>query len=153
MIVRIGTLALVVVLGLAASGCGGSTDDTPPAPTTTATAETTETATEDTAPEDTVETTTASEVVGEPDATFRVVVRGGQVTGGIQRPVVHKGDDVLLVIDASGGEYVHLHGYDVQKTVVPGKPARIRFKATIPGRFEVELHNPSVVIAEVEVRP
>jgi hypothetical protein len=48
---------------------------------------------------------------------------------------------------------VHLHGYDVMVDVAPGKPARLRFKATIPGRFEVELEDRGLHIAELEVRP
>ena len=31
------------------------------------------------------------------------------------------------------------HGYDVMRDIAPGKPGRIDFRATIPGRFEAEL--------------
>jgi hypothetical protein len=48
---------------------------------------------------------------------------------------------------------VHLHGYDLSADVAPGAPATIRFEANAPGRFEIELENTGVQIAELEVRP
>ena len=37
--------------------------------------------------------------------------------------------------------------------VAPGAPARIAFRATIPGRFEIELEDRGVQIAELTVNP
>jgi hypothetical protein len=48
---------------------------------------------------------------------------------------------------------VHLHGYDVFADVAPGKAARLVFVASIPGRFEVELEDRGLQIADIEVRP
>ena len=48
---------------------------------------------------------------------------------------------------------MHLHGYDLMADVGPGKPATIRFTATAPGRFEIELEDRGLQIAELEVRP
>jgi hypothetical protein len=46
-----------------------------------------------------------------------------------------------------------MHGYDIERPVTPGRPVRLPFTATIPGRFEVELHHPDALLAVVEVRP
>jgi hypothetical protein len=46
-----------------------------------------------------------------------------------------------------------VHGYDLMGDVAPGKPVTIAFKATAPGRFEVELEEHSLPIAELEVSP
>ena len=35
---------------------------------------------------------------------------------------------------------IHLHGYDIEKKVAPGQPARFRFKANLEGEFEIESH-------------
>ena len=35
---------------------------------------------------------------------------------------------------------LHLHGYDIESKLAPGEPAAMAFKATIPGRFPVEVH-------------
>jgi hypothetical protein len=56
-------------------------------------------------------------------------------------------------VRADVSDHVHLHGYDVFRDVSPGGPARLRFRATIPGRFEVELEDRKLQIAQIEVRP
>ena len=58
----------------------------------------------------------------------------------------------MLVVRTDAGEAVHLHGYNIEKQVTPGKPLRIPFTATLPGRFELELHHPDVVLAVLEVQ-
>ena len=73
--------------------------------------------------------------------------------GGIARPKVTKGDRVVIVVRADAGESVHVHGYDVERTITPGKPVRLPITATIPGRFEVELHHPDAVLAVLTVNP
>ena len=46
-----------------------------------------------------------------------------------------------------------MHGYDLMADVAPGKPVTIAFDATAPGRFEIELEDHKLPIAELEVRP
>jgi len=57
------------------------------------------------------------------------------------------------VVKTDAGEAVHLHGYNIEKPVTPGTPLRIPFTAELPGRFELELHHPDVVLAVLEVKP
>jgi hypothetical protein len=140
----IAAVLVVAALALPLAGCGGDDEASPT--TTTTTTETTDTATETT--ETTTETTT------EPPAgptTVRVVVEGGVPKGGIVRETVKKGDTVVLVVTSDVADEVHLHGYDLSRDVAAGGTARIRFKATIPGRFEVELEERRVPIAELTV--
>ncbi len=85
--------------------------------------------------------------------TVRIVVRGGEVRGGIQRATVGQGKQVAIVVSSDVADEVHLHGYDKMVDVAPGKPARLAFVASIPGRFEVELENRGLQIADLEVRP
>jgi hypothetical protein len=85
--------------------------------------------------------------------TVRIVVRGGEVRGGIQRATVDQGKKVAIVVSSDVADEVHLHGYDKMVDVAPGKPARLAFVASIPGRFEVELENRGLQIADIEVRP
>ena len=94
-------------------------------------------------------TTTAAEP-RPPVPTVRV--RNGKPVGGVKKIDVDEGDRIRFrVTDDSAGE-VHLHGYDVEKEVGPGNPASFNVKATITGRFEVELH-PATQVAEVTVNP
>ena len=140
-------LAAVAAGAIALAGCGGdSTNDAVTTTETTVTAPTT--ATDTTPTQDTTATTPASEA-----KVITVNVVKGVPKGGIQRPTVDKGDRVVLVVRTDSGEAVHLHGYNIEKPVTPGTPLRIPFTAELPGRFELELHHPDVVLAVLEVKP
>ena len=84
---------------------------------------------------------------------MRIRVVGGAPQGGIVRKTVDQGDRVVIVVTSDVADHVHLHGYDIMRDVAPGRPARIPFRATVPGRFEVELEDRSLQIADLTVRP
>jgi hypothetical protein len=81
-----------------------------------------------------------------------IVVRGGKPVGGIKRATVAKDRVVVLVVRSDVADEVHLHGYNVMRDVAPGTPARLRFRATIPGQFEAELEERGLQIANITVR-
>ena len=142
-------LVAVAAGAFALAGCGGddgsqttATTDTEAVVTTTDTTTVETTSTETTPPRTTPKPTT-----------IVIVVDNGRPRGGIKRPTIQKGDEVVLVVRTDAGEGVHLHGYDVEKLVTPGTPVRIPFTANLPGRFELELHHPDAVLAVLEVRP
>jgi hypothetical protein len=85
--------------------------------------------------------------------TIRIAVVGGQPEGGIRRASVRRGRQVVLRVTADVADHVHLHGYDLMADVAPGMPAQIRFRATVPGRFEIELEDRRIPIGDLEVRP
>jgi copper(I)-binding protein len=138
-------LLVVLVLALPLAGCG----DDEAAPTTTT--ETPSTTTETTTTTEATETT-ATEPVDQPTV-VRIRVVNGAPQGGIVRETVAKGDRVVLVVTSDVADHVHLHGYDIMRDVAPGRPARLPFRATIPGRFEVELEDRGLPIADITVRP
>jgi plastocyanin len=70
----------------------------------------------------------------------RIQIRGGEVVGGPAEIKVKKGDTVVIVVSADAPDDIHLHGYDIEKKVAPGQPARFKFKATFEGEFEIESH-------------
>jgi hypothetical protein len=84
---------------------------------------------------------------------FRVTVVKGRPVGGIKRPVVTKGKLVRIVVVTDLGTKIHLHGYDFEKAVRPGRPVVFQFVAKLPGRFELELHSPDVLLAQLTVKP
>jgi hypothetical protein len=137
---------LLAVLALFGAGfllasCGGDDDEAAPPPQTVTTTITLT---------DTTETTTPPP----PGPTeIRIVVQNGAPKGGIVRETVDKGERVVLVVRSDVSDHVHLHGYDIMRDVAPGSPARLRFRATIPGRFEVELEDRGVQIADITVNP
>jgi carbamoylphosphate synthase small subunit len=130
--------------GLLLASCGS--DDGESAATTTEATTTSETTT----------TTTTTETTPPPPpgpTEIRIVVVDGAPKGGIVRERVEKNDRVVLVVRSDVADHVHLHGYDVMRDVAPGKPARLPFKATIPGVFEVELEDRGLQIADITVQP
>lgn len=133
------TVALLAA-GFALASCGSDDD---------ATVETT-TRTQPTIPTTTDATTATTVVEGTTDV--RVWVVGGAPQGGIVRETVQEGDRVVLVVTSDVADHVHLHGYDIMRDVAAGGTARIRFRATVPGRFEVELEDRGVQIADVTVQ-
>jgi hypothetical protein len=143
LVVAVVAVAAVVLLFvvLRPDDDGGSTE--------TGTAATTSTKTTTSA------TTTAPTTTAEPRPPARtrvtIAVRGGRVIGGIRRVTLPRGRLVELFVTADVADEVHLHGYDVSRDVSPGAPARLRFRATTSGRFEVELEQRALQIAELTV--
>jgi hypothetical protein len=81
------------------------------------------------------------------------VIVGGRPQGGIARDSVARGRIVVITVTSDVADHVHVHGYDLMADVAPGAPATMRFTADAPGRFEIELEDSGVQIAELEVRP
>ena len=77
----------------------------------------------------------------------------GQPQGGIRTLTFKKGDRVRLRIVSDVADEIHVHGYDLKKDVAKGGSVQFSFPATIEGRFEVELENAGIQIANLEVRP
>ncbi len=87
-----------------------------------------------------------------PTTTITIRVVGGRPVGGIKRPKLKKGQRVVLVVRSSIADEVHLHGYDLSRRVAARRVARIAFVAKIAGRFEVELEESGIQLAELTVR-
>ena len=70
----------------------------------------------------------------------RIRIRGGKAAGGPAEIEAEKGDTVVIVVSSDAPDEIHLHGYDIEEQVAPGQPARLRFKASLEGEFEIESH-------------
>ena len=141
-LLKLCTAAAIVAATL--TGCGNE-ESTP-------TTQTTETTTTQTTTTET--TTSATTTTAEPEVrTVRIVVENAAPRGGIVRETVEKGDRVLLVVKSDVADEIHLHGYDVSRDVEAGGTARLAFTAKLVGRFEVELEQRGVPIAELTVEP
>jgi hypothetical protein len=88
-----------------------------------------------------------------PPARVRIVVREGLPVGGVRRVTVSEGRRVVLIVASDVADHVHLHGYDIMRDVAPGQPARIAFRATIPGTVEAELEDRRVPLARIVAQP
>jgi hypothetical protein len=132
---RIGLVVVALVVAVVAFALARPGDDDDggseqAAQTTTAPAET-----------GAAETPTETEPAPRPEPEVsRIRLRGGSVVGGVQRVQAAKGDTVRIVVSSDAPDDIHLHGYDIEKTAGPGKPARFTFTADIEGIFEIESH-------------
>jgi hypothetical protein len=131
--------AALAGLGLAAvlTGCAG-TDEPVPAGSSASSS-----------------SSTSASVVPSAPATvgqrLEVTVTGGQVTGDTGRVPVPAGEHVTLVVTSDAADELHVHGYDLGADLAPGTPATVEFDATIPGVFEVELHDAGTLLLSLQV--
>ena len=127
---RIGLIVAAVVVAVLAfviASPGGDDEADKAAQTTT------------TSSSDTTATDTEAPTPPMPDAA-KINVRGGKVAGGPAEIHAKNGDTVVIVVSADAPDDIHLHGYDIEKPVEPGKPATFRLKANLEGEFEIESH-------------
>jgi plastocyanin len=129
---RIGLIVAAVIVAvlafvIASPGGDDSSDKTSQTNATTAPSKTTGTGTD------------ATSAPAQPQAT-KIDIRGGKVAGGPAEIHAKNGDTVVIVVSADAPDDVHLHGYDIEKPVEPGKPATFKFTADIEGIFEIESH-------------
>ncbi|RBY89341.1 hypothetical protein [Blastococcus sp. TF02A-30] len=135
----LGALTLALALPLAA--CAGTDADAgsaaPPSPSSSAPAEDSSAA--------------APSSQAPAGQLLEVQVAGGQVTGDTGRVPVAAGEHVVLTVTSDVPDELHLHGYDLTADLQPGTPATVEFDATIPGVFEVELHEAGTVLLSLQV--
>ena len=83
--------------------------------------------------------------------TVAVAYAGGAVTGTSGREEVPLGEQVVLRISSDVAEEVHVHGYDLEGAIPAGGSVDIPITASIPGVFEVELHDSGKVLFQLRV--
>ena len=135
-------LLVPLALALALAGCAGKEPDAAASSNRTSTA------------------SSSSSAVRSSDAAPRsasgqrieVQVAGGQVIGDTGRVPVAAGTEVTLTVTSDVPDEVHLHGYDLAAALTPGTPAEITFDATVPGVFEVELHDAGTPLLTIQVQ-
>jgi hypothetical protein len=81
-----------------------------------------------------------------------VTITHGKASGDTGRIPVKLNSHVAIQVTSDTADEVHLHGYDIEKELVPGKPSTISFVADQTGIFEVELHKANVVILHLQVQ-
>jgi hypothetical protein len=82
-----------------------------------------------------------------------IAVKGGQPSGGLAKIKAKQGEQVTFTVTSDQADDVHVHGYDIEKSVPAGGSARFSFPAKITGVFEVELHHSGAQIARLTVNP
>jgi hypothetical protein len=74
------------------------------------------------------------------ELTFVLPIEKGRVPENMRLIRVKQGDTVKLQWSTDQRIALHLHGYDIEKEVVPGAVTEMTFVARATGRFTVEPH-------------
>jgi hypothetical protein len=79
-------------------------------------------------------------VAGAAEVAFALRIENGHVPENMRLIRVKRNDVVKLQWSADRPMTIHLHGYDIEKQVVPGTITEMTFTARATGRFTVEPH-------------
>jgi hypothetical protein len=74
------------------------------------------------------------------ELTFDLKIERGAVPANMRLIRIRQGDVVQLRWTSDRAITIHLHGYDLERTVVPGAVSEMTFTANATGRFPVEVH-------------
>jgi heme/copper-type cytochrome/quinol oxidase subunit 2 len=72
---------------------------------------------------------------------FDLAIENGKVVRSMRTARVTQGDKVRLRWTTDRATALHLHGYDIEKKIVPGRVTEFSFTARATGRFAVETHS------------
>jgi hypothetical protein len=89
---------------------------------------------------------------GKTDVTnITAVLTKGKVQTAHNRVKVHLGSTVRITVTSDADEEFHLHGYDRELELKPGRPGTLELVADKPGVFEAELHHSGARVFELQV--
>jgi plastocyanin len=124
-------LALVVA-GLALAGCGGAAASTSSPSSSSG--------------------TTSSTAPSGCGVARQISVTGSKVDPPPSTLDVKAGCEVTLTVTADRTSVVHVHVVDLEKPITAGQPVTIAFTPTQQGVYEVELHDPDLLLVKLAVR-
>lgn len=70
----------------------------------------------------------------------QIELKNRAAVGGVQKLQFAKGATARFTVTGDKADEIHLHGYDIEKELKPGKPVTFSFPAKIEGTFEIESH-------------
>ena len=123
-----------VALALALAGCGGTASTAVPSASAGS------------------GTPTASGSSSAAPQTITISVHGTTVTPSPATVDVAAGRPVRLVVTADRSTQVHVHVLDLEKPITAGRPLTIEFTPKETGVYEVELHDPDLLLVKLAVR-
>jgi plastocyanin len=149
--------ALLPTLGmLVLAGCGGgdSSSGASPSPSSSApsaTATDLPTSTSPGTPNTSSPSNTADPSGEQADVTINVTVANGKVNPSGATIKAKAGQTVLVTAVSDAADELHIHGYDKELELSPGKPASVTFTANMKGTFEIETHESGKLVAKLVV--
>ena len=62
------------------------------------------------------------------------------------------GETMTLTVTSDHADELHVHGFDIEKSLTPGTPVSVELTGESPGVYEVETHEPSLRLLKIAVR-
>jgi heme/copper-type cytochrome/quinol oxidase subunit 2 len=87
-----------------------------------------------------------------PGRTVVVTVTGRTVSPAPATVDVRAGAPVRLTVTSDATNQLHVHGLDLEKPLVAGQPLTLDLSFPDPGVYEVETHEPSLLLLRFAVR-
>jgi hypothetical protein len=150
--------AVLPALGiLVLAGCGGgdsgngSSTPSPSAPVSTPTSTLPTNTPTPGSPNTSSPSNTADPSGEQADVTIDVTVANGKVNPSGATIKVKAGQTVLVKVISDAADELHIHGYDKELELSPGKAASVKFTANMKGTFEVETHKSGKLVAKLVV--
>lgn len=97
-------------------------------------------------------TATSPTVTGPVARVISVTISGGTITPRPGRVSVAAGTPVSLRVTSDVADEVHVHGYELEAALAPGREARLDLVADRTGLFEVETHDTHRTLLHLVVR-
>ena len=131
--------AVLAVAGLLTVGCGGSGSDAPSATPTTSTANPSDLPNDQAPPQ---------------QLRLTVMIRnGGEVTPTNEQLTAKVGEPIRILVHSEVATELHVHANPERTYQIEPKPNQaFQFTVDVPGKVDVELHDPNRLIATITVR-
>lgn len=88
-----------------------------------------------------------------PDAGPTIRLVGGEPVGGVRSLDFGASREVRFTVASDDEQEIHVHGYDVTRTVPAGRSTTISFAPRLQGVYEVESHTTGEPIARLRIAP
>jgi hypothetical protein len=83
--------------------------------------------------------------------TIVMIVKGKTVSPKTGTFKVKKGEPILLVVITDTDNELHIHGAGIEKVTSAGKPTQVPLTFDEVGSYEVELHDPELLLTKIVV--
>lgn len=145
------TLGLLLLVGCGGDDTSGGSTPSPSAPASTPTSTLPADTPTPGSPNTSAPSNTADPSGEQADVTVDVTVANGKVNPSGATVKVKAGQTVLIKAVSDAEEELHIHGYDKELELTPGKAASVKFTANMKGTFEVETHKSGKLVVKLVV--
>jgi heme/copper-type cytochrome/quinol oxidase subunit 2 len=83
---------------------------------------------------------------------LQIFIQGKKVTPAPGTFSIKVGQKLTLAVTSDTKNELHVHGWDVERELVPNQMATVQLVGKEPGTYEVETHDPELLLTKVTVR-